>query len=347
MMSYLFLRDSVFLGVDVMISDVAEDIPDRMIVIGDLHGDYNTCVGALARAGVISAFSSRDPLEYHTITWLKGDNQKTHIVQIGDIFDGAIRHLEGHSRYENEEAILDLFIHLKEQAKESGGAVHLIAGNHEIMNMRFDYRYVSLQGFKNFEKYSPKDHFYCTDEVKDGYPHLCGLVGRVSAFSKDGAVREKLKKNLEAVCQIGDYIFVHAGISEEISKKYSIKQINDRFQKFIDEDGIEDEIFIGAEAITWYRGYSDGKDSDIKLKLENILDAYQANYMFIGHSVQKNGIEVHRASGERGVWLVDTGMSDAIQGEKEILEISSRVFTVLSFDEVSKNMYQSLKREAG
>ena len=69
--------------------------------------------------------------------------------------------------------------------------------------------------------------------------------------------------------------------------------------------------------------------------------------MFIGHSVQKNGIEVHRASGERGVWLVDTGMSDAIQGEKEILEISSRVFTVLSFDEVSKNMYQSLKREAG
>jgi len=338
---------NVFIGVDVMILDTVESVPDRMIVIGDLHGDYNTCVGALARAGVVSEFSSRDPSEYHTIKWLKGPNQKTHIIQIGDIFDGAVRHFEGHNRHENEEAILDLFISLKEQAKKSGGAVHLIAGNHEIMNMRLDYRYVSLEGFKNFEKYTPSNHSYCTDEVKEKSPHLCGLVGRVSAFSNGGAVREKLKKNLEAVCQIGEYLFVHAGISEKVSEKYSIQQINERFQKIIEDDEIEDEIFMGAEAITWYRGYSDGKDPKINLKLDKVLDVYQASYMVVGHSVQEKGIEVHKTSADRGIWLVDTGMSDAIHGKKEILEISNRVFTVLSFDEDSENTHQSLKQEAG
>ena len=54
--------------------------------------------------------------------------------------------------------ILDLLARLKEEARASGGDIHLLNGNHELMNVKLDLRYVSVGGFIDF-------YFACVDSL--------------------------------------------------------------------------------------------------------------------------------------------------------------------------------------
>ena len=68
----LFLSLFVYLEADSR-QCVWRDI-DRIIAVGDIHGDYDNCVKILKSAGIID----------DTLTWSAG---KTHFVQTGDIMD--------------------------------------------------------------------------------------------------------------------------------------------------------------------------------------------------------------------------------------------------------------------
>jgi hypothetical protein len=50
---------------------------------------------------------------------------------VGDILD----------RGDEEKDCLDLLLALKPQAKAAGGQLHILLGNHEIMNADLDFRY--------------------------------------------------------------------------------------------------------------------------------------------------------------------------------------------------------------
>ncbi|KAJ9543563.1 hypothetical protein OSB04_023270 [Centaurea solstitialis] len=105
------------------------------LLIGDLHGDLAKARCALELAGVLSS-DGRD-------TWT---GQQTVLVQLGDILD----------RGEDEIAILSLLRSLQIQAKEHGGAVFQVNGNHETMNVEGDFRYVDSGAFdecSNFLEY--------------------------------------------------------------------------------------------------------------------------------------------------------------------------------------------------
>ncbi len=309
--------------------------PERIIVMGDLQGDYSVCVGALIRAGLISALSSLNPDDYHTITWLKEGNQKTHLVQVGDVFDGAIRCPLGSIPNENEEGILDLLIHLKSQAKLSNGWVHLIAGNHEIMNICLNYRYVSPNGFLNFEKYALKNLECCDEDIKIINPYYYGALGRSIAFSKGGVVRKKMEDNFDAVVKIGEHLFVHAGITKKLAERFEIDEINQIFKSCIREDDLNDsqfsQLFFDDRSIVWLRDYIEFNEQS-KDELSDVLNLYKAKYLYSGHNVQEEGIKFKSLKDGRGVWLVDPGMSGAFQGRKEILEINGSSFRVLSFE---------------
>ena len=58
---------------------------------------------------------------------------KGHLVLIGDFFD----------RGEQVTELLWFIYSLEEKAKDAGGYVHFILGNHEIMNLSADLRYVN------------------------------------------------------------------------------------------------------------------------------------------------------------------------------------------------------------
>src|SRR5690606_21517740 len=98
--------------------------PARLVAIGDLHGDLEATRDVLRLAGAID---DRDH-------WVGGELV---VVQTGDQVD----------RGDDDRAILDLFERLREEARSSGGAVHVLNGNHETMNAAGDFRYVTDGSF--------------------------------------------------------------------------------------------------------------------------------------------------------------------------------------------------------
>ncbi|KAK3286054.1 hypothetical protein CYMTET_6367 [Cymbomonas tetramitiformis] len=100
----------------------------RIIAVGDVHGDLSQAIRALQLANLVDAKSG---------SWTGGD---TILVQVGDVFD----------RGDNEIAIHRMFRRLAKQAAEAGGAVYVINGNHEIMNVAGDFRYATPLAFEKF-----------------------------------------------------------------------------------------------------------------------------------------------------------------------------------------------------
>ncbi len=99
--------------------------PERLVAIGDLHGDLAGTRSALEAAGAIDDADN----------WIGG---KLVIVQTGDVLD----------RGDDEQAILDLLFALEGKAKAAGGELIFLNGNHELMNAAGDFRYVT-KGSRN------------------------------------------------------------------------------------------------------------------------------------------------------------------------------------------------------
>src|SRR5262245_10688082 len=90
---------------------------ERVVAVGDVHGDYAGFVWVLRAAGIIDAKER----------WIGG---KAHLVQTGDVVDRG-----GDSR-----KAMDLLMSLEKQAAKAGGRVHALIGNHEAMNLYGDLR---------------------------------------------------------------------------------------------------------------------------------------------------------------------------------------------------------------
>ncbi len=117
-----FSQDSL----EYLVSKQREIPPDeirgvkKIMVIGDIHGGYDSLLVFLQGNGII------DP----GLNWTWGMG---HLVFLGDIFDRGDKVTEA----------LWLLYRRIGQATEAGGAVHLILGNHEIMVMNHNDTYVA------------------------------------------------------------------------------------------------------------------------------------------------------------------------------------------------------------
>ena len=106
--------------------------PERLVAIGDLHGDVKATREALRAARVLH--TTRDE-------WVGGE---TVVVQVGDQLD----------RGDNELPVLALLHRLQVQASNAGGAVHILAGNHESMNARGNFRYATRGAQQRFQQWA-------------------------------------------------------------------------------------------------------------------------------------------------------------------------------------------------
>ena len=93
---------------------------ERIVAVGDVHGDFDQFVKVLRAAKVIDDENN----------WTAG---KTHLVQTGDVLD----------RGTDSKKAMDLLMRLEGQAAKAGGAVHALIGNHEAMVLLGDWRYVN------------------------------------------------------------------------------------------------------------------------------------------------------------------------------------------------------------
>ncbi len=93
--------------------------PDKIFAISDIEGNFIALMDLLVVNGVMN----------EGFQWTFGTG---HLVLNGDFFDRGLHVTE----------CLWLIYHLEQEALKSGGYVHFILGNHEIMNMNADFRYV-------------------------------------------------------------------------------------------------------------------------------------------------------------------------------------------------------------
>ena len=100
---------------------------DRIVAVGDVHGRYDQLTAILQGTGLTD----------DQLRWTGGDD---HFVMCGDLVD----------RGPDDRAVLDLALRLEKEAEAAGGRVHVLLGNHEIMNLSRDFRYVRPGGWAAF-----------------------------------------------------------------------------------------------------------------------------------------------------------------------------------------------------
>lgn len=190
--------------------------PSKILALSDIEGNFNSLVRLLLKGRVIDRHYK----------WTFDDG---HLVIVGDCFD----------RGEYVTECLWLIYSLEEKARREGGYVHFILGNHEIMNMNGDWRYVHPR-------------YAISSKSQAARTALYGGNTELWRWLRTKNIIEK----------IGDVLFVHGGISPELLKlQVSLTNINKLARPYYDraneqfEDPFLFTVFNGNNAPFWYRGY--------------------------------------------------------------------------------------------
>lgn len=268
--------------------------PQRLLSFADVHGDYVRAQDVLRLAGLIDD-------ENH---WIGG---ATVVVQTGDQLD----------RGGGEKNILELFERLSQEAWDAGGGFYPLLGNHETMNVEWDFRYVTTRGFKDWEDF-PHD----PDD-----PDLAEFAeeerGRAAAF-RPGAEWAVLLAGHNLAMQVGDTVFVHGGLLPAHADA-GLDAINGDVRSWMLGEGPLPEDWIGSESPVWTRAYSDDEEPPACDDLTAALETLGAARMVVGHTVQDQA----NPACEGKVWKMDVGMARYYGGGLAVLEIVDGEVTVL------------------
>ena len=251
----------------LLLSSVARAGP-RVVALGDLHGDLPQTERALRLAGVVDEQGR----------WSGGP---TVLVQTGDVVD----------RGPDSKAILDLLRDLQSQAAEAGGRVELLLGNHEIMNLQGDWRYVHVGDVEAFG----------------------GLDARIAAFRRDGRIGQWLS-SLQVVVQVGDAVFLHGGLHPRWAG-LGLDGVNQAARSSL--LGGPQEI-LGSDGPVWYRGYVEDPEDEACVALDRSLRELGARRMVVGHTTQRDGRIKVRCAGR--LHAIDVGLSSAYGGNLAVWE---------------------------
>lgn len=189
----------------------------RLVAIADVHGDLDMFVAILQRAGLVDA-------------GMKWSGGAATLVQLGDMID----------RGPKSRAVLDFVMALQKDARRANGRVVVLLGNHEVMNLYGDLRYLTPADYASYaDADSPRrrDALYQEyartsgdkpAQTKDEWmaDHPLGFVEQRQAFGPDGTYGKWLR-SLPAVAKIDDSLFLHGGVSDDFST-WSVSRINDR-----------------------------------------------------------------------------------------------------------------------
>jgi hypothetical protein len=278
---------------------------ERIIVLGDIHGDFDVLLECLIKADVINSKTE----------WIGGN---TVVVQVGDQIDSC--RFDGKNdcsnpknipKFYNQDLpndikILKFMTDLHKKAQEKGGAIYSLIGNHELMNVTGDMNYVS---YSNIISHSS------TGNVEEG------IKNRKALFSPGNEMANFLACTRKIALIIGDNLFVHAGIVPYITEKYGLDDINRILTLFLlkefDNTDIIKELLMSSHSPLWTRVFGKsklfGKSKQVKDNCDELMDPlkkiYQVGRIYVGHTPQlETGIQ---NTCEEKIWLTDAAMPAA------------------------------------
>jgi hypothetical protein len=262
---------------------------DRIVAIGDVHGDYEQYLTILKDNNLIDS----------KLNWT---GAKTHLVQLGDVPDRGADSLK----------IMRHLKQLQKQARKKGGYVHALLGNHEVMNVDGDLRYVHPGEYKILvnRKSARLQNNYIAEvidyldnsdpvlntntntntntnresqlaELEKTYP--LGYVEHRRLWAPRGEFFEWIKGH-NTVIKINRTLFVHGGISPHIPS-IPLKKINRRIRDYLKYhsntmiDAIDD-----LNGPLWYRGLAVNSAEDELEPLKSMLKFYDADTIVIAHT---------------------------------------------------------------
>jgi len=225
----------------------------KVLAIGDIHGHYSA----------LSAYLKLNNIIDDNDNWIWGNG---HIVFLGDVFDRGSEVTES----------LWFIYGLDLKARKHRGRVHMLLGNHEVMVMGNDTRYLNRK-YELFSNYFTRDY---------------------ADFYNMNSVLGNWLRTRNTVIKINDCLFSHAGISPEVlDRKIGIESINAVLHEYLDgnpEKPMQDaelaNLVLNANGPLWYRGYvldGFGGNSITDKQVEAIIKFYKVDKMILAHTEVK------------------------------------------------------------
>jgi hypothetical protein len=265
-----------------------------IIALADLHGDLAKAKEALMRLGVTDSAG-------------KWSARNATLIQLGDMVDRGPYSVD----------VVDLFEELALQARQLGGSVVRILGNHDLMLVQSDYRYVNRGEMKRLGG-------------SKAWEELLGHEGRIGKI-----LRSRLIAHITDTPGCS-FLFIHAGVLEwmldlvdhkSLNGSQIVSQWNDlAFDALARCRGRHDcqlsrqqEALLGGHGLVWTRAFTPGSDltdpSGARVKSTNAYICDQARRVttrlgvqaiVVGHTVQDS---ISNNICEGLLYMIDVGMS--------------------------------------
>ncbi len=240
-----------FSSIENKLLEFSGDFP--VAALSDFHGKYDLMIALLTNNHIIDENQK----------WAFG---KGHFIITGDIFDRGDKVTE----------ILWFLYDLEQQATKAGGHIHLTLGNHEVMVLNGDLRYLH-----------PK---YVETAKKLGMPFE-------KLFTKESILGNWLRSK-PVLVKVNNMLFAHGGFHPNLAtEKRSIIEINNVFKNSL----VKSELLTprkgwakflhSSNGPIWYRGYfakERGKDNGATAsEIALLLQHFDVKHLIVGHTSQK------------------------------------------------------------
>lgn len=217
--------------------------------LSDFHGQYDLMIELLTNNHIIDQQKN----------WAFGNG---HFVITGDIFDRGDKVTE----------ILWFLYDLERQAQQAGGQIHLTLGNHEVMILNGDLRYLHPKYIETAKK------------LNQPFEQL---------FGKNNILGDWLRSK-PVLVKVNDMLFAHGGFHPRLAiDNHSIEEINSVFKTNLVKSELAQprqgfgEYLHRTNGPIWYRGYFAKDQGASSEEIDMLLKHFDVKHLVVGHTSQQ------------------------------------------------------------